>query len=204
MQDLSNPDGSRGTAQGVARNRIRGDLTISPRISGFLLKHRATRWTLKGYSFQGITQFNTGTTYNVVSSTVDLVHNGRIGANRPDRVPGMSLYAPKGTMTTTSPAYPMYLNPKAFDIATPTAQQRFGNLGFDAIYGPHQVTFNASVIRAFDLHRGKQLRLRVEAFNAFNHANFGSPEVNVSSSQFGEVTTRGAARNLQLGAEFRF
>jgi len=49
--------------------------------------------------------------------------------------------------------------------------------------------------------------LRVEAFNAFNHAQFyGSAAVNgnISSPNFGEVVNAAAPRLIQLATKFFF
>jgi predicted extracellular nuclease len=72
------------------------------------------------------------------------------------------------------------------------------------VYGPVNFSWNASVIKSVRFYEDKELRLRVEAFNVLNHQNLGSPNLTVTNSDFGQITTRRSPRNLQLGAEIRF
>ncbi len=56
------------------------------------------------------------------------------------------------------------------------------------------------------------IRLRADAFNVFNRAQFGAPNADVSSSNFGIITTtisnyatgRGTPREFQLSAKISF
>ena len=50
------------------------------------------------------------------------------------------------------------------------------------------------------------LQLRLEAFNALNHANFGGPDANINDgSNFGKITsTSGNSREVQLAVKFLF
>jgi hypothetical protein len=54
------------------------------------------------------------------------------------------------------------------------------------------------------ISEGKNLQVGIEAFNIFNHAQFGNPNGNVNSSNFGRITTAAAARIVQLRAKFNF
>lgn len=198
VQDLTNPAGSRGPANGSSRNRIVASYTYTNRAPAFA-HNPVVRQALGGYSVQGIIRFNTGVAANVLANR-DLARNSRQGPDRPDRVLGQSLYS----RTVLPDGTPQYLNVAAFDSNTPYNAQRYGNLGYDAIYGPHQVTFNASVIKAVSLFREKELRLRLEAFNVFNHPNYSNPTLTMTDATFGQVLTRRDSRVVQLGAEFRF
>ncbi len=50
----------------------------------------------------------------------------------------------------------------------------------------------------------KQLELRFEAFNVFNHAQFMNPSGEINSSTFGVVTNARDPRIMQVGAKFLF
>jgi hypothetical protein len=199
VQDLLNPHASRGQATGMSRNRITASYTVRPPTPAFALAHRTTRELLGGYSLQSIVRFNTGVAANVLANT-DLVRNGRLAGDRPDRVSGRSLYS----TGQTSDGTPIYLNKAAFDGATPFAAKRYGNLGYNAIYGPRQINFNASIIKSMQLYKEKELRLRAEFFNVLNHPNYGQPVLTLTDASFGQVLSRSTPRYIQLGAEVRF
>jgi len=57
----------------------------------------------------------------------------------------------------------------------------------------NQVDF--ALRRQFNFTEKVHLQLRAEAFNLFNHPNFGLPENNLTSAQFGR-TTRTLATSL--------
>ena len=199
VQDLLNPAGSRGWSTGHTRNKITAAYTVAPPVPGFARANRVGRAAFGGFSLQGIMGFNTGTVGNVLAN-VDLVRNGRTAGDRPDRVQGVSLY---GSGVDAS-GYPIWLNKAAFDSAAPYAAQRYGNLGYNAIYGPHQVTLDMSVIRRITLYKEHSLNLRGEFFNVLNHSNLNNPTLTLTDANFGKILTRSGPRNIQLGAEYRF
>jgi hypothetical protein len=62
-----------------------------------------------------------------------------------------------------------FLNPLAF---TPNALGTFGNLGRNAVRGPHMVNVDAALTRNFKIGERYTLKARVDAFNVFNHTNY--------------------------------
>jgi hypothetical protein len=46
--------------------------------------------------------------------------------------------------------------------------------------------------------------LRLDAFNAFNRVNLADPTTDMSSTNFGRVTSQLAPRAFQIGVRFRF
>jgi hypothetical protein len=199
VQDLLNPAGSRGWSAGQIRNKITAAYTVSPSVPEFARSNRSSRLALEGFSLQGIIGYNTGTVGNVLAN-VDLVRNGRPAGDRPDRVQGVSMYG----SGVDSSGYPVWLNRAAFDSAAPFAAQKYGNLAYNAIYGPHQITLDVSVIRRINLYKEHSLNLRGEFFNVLNHANLNMPTLTFTDANFGKILTRSGPRNIQLGAEYRF
>ena len=85
----------------------------------------------------------------------------------------------------------------------------FGNVGRDALRGPGALNFDLSLSRIFAITERYRLQARFEAFNAINHANFGNPATNLSSSTFGLITgtasgSVGEPRILQFALKLHF
>jgi hypothetical protein len=64
-----------------------------------------------------------------------------------------------------------------------------------------------AILKNFSVKRlGEQSRLQVkaEAYNVFNHPNFGLPNASIESAGVGTISSAFGARTLQLGAKFSF
>ena len=62
-----------------------------------------------------------------------------------------------------------------------------------------------SLFKNFVLHERTTLELRAEAFNIFNHPQFGLPNVNIGNPQAGVITsTVGIPRQLQVALRLQF
>lgn len=70
------------------------------------------------------------------------------------------------------------------------------------VRNPGQSNFDLSAFKNFRVHQEKlNVQFRVEAFNAFNTTQFGSPGATVGSSSIGVIgSTAVAPRQLQLVA----
>jgi hypothetical protein len=125
------------------------------------------------------------------------------GEERPNYVPGISL-TPAGGSTPTD-----WINAAAF--ATP-ASQTFGNLGRNAFRAPGISQLDLGLSKYVSLTERTSVRLRADAFNVLNRAQFGAPNADVSAANFGIITTtisnyatgRGTPREFQLSAKIVF
>jgi len=86
-----------------------------------------------------------------------------------------------------------------------------GSLGRDAIYGPSFVNTDFSVLKDTRITERFNLQFRAEAFDLFNHPNFGDPVLTATSGAFGEIlSTRfptgdfGSSRQLQFALKLQF
>jgi hypothetical protein len=113
------------------------------------------------------------------------------------------------------------INASAFQAASDSAQ---GDLGRNAFNGFGMFQLDLALRREFFAAERHSLQLRVEAFNAFNHANFADPVRFLASPLFGQSPSMlnymlgtgspgsglapmlqgGGARSLQVGLRFRF
>jgi hypothetical protein len=119
-----------------------------------------------------------------------------VGFDRPNVVAGAGMY--------TGAAHGLkyqYLNPGLY---TANALGTFGNAGHNSLRGPGYFGVDMAVSRQFNLGERLKFHIRAEAFNALNHPNFGSPNANISSSSFGQITGAGDPRILQASMKLVF
>jgi hypothetical protein len=80
----------------------------------------------------------------------------------------------------------------------------FGNVGttFPLLRTDSVRNLDLSIFKQFALANRVRLQARIEAFNALNYVQFGSPNVSVTSSSFGVVTSQAnTPRQLQFGVK---
>lgn len=96
-----------------------------------------------------------------------------------------------------------YFNTSAFTSAGMTTG--IGNAPPGDIIGPGYYDWDFSLRKSFRLPKeGMRLLFQFDAFNAFNHVNYGNPSTTVTSSSFGTITTNQPPRQLQFGLKFTF
>jgi hypothetical protein len=100
------------------------------------------------------------------------------------------------------PTYTAWLNPAAFQAPAPGT---YGTMPLDAFTGPGRWNIDSNVSRNFRLTGSKQLQIRIEAFNLLNHQNPSNPVTNLSSANFGQITSLSQApRIIQLATKLMF
>jgi hypothetical protein len=93
------------------------------------------------------------------------------------------------------------------NVTVPTDRtQPFGNAPRNAARGPAIYNLDLGLHKTFGLGLGdSQAEFRIEAFNALNKTNFGAPNGNRSSTDFGTIRTLSTpARQIQLGFKVNF
>lgn len=76
------------------------------------------------------------------------------------------------------------------------ANNTFGNIGRNTFFGPHFINQDLSLSKTFAITEGMKLQFLGQAFNAFNHANLGDPNGDVTSSDAGRIN--GLAPNFDM------
>lgn len=95
-----------------------------------------------------------------------------------------------------------WFNPLAFSAPAPYT---FGNTGRNTVYGPGQQTLDLALARVFAVSETARFQLRLEAFNALNKVNLGTPNRFVNTAQFGTITESSTpGRQIQVSARFSF
>ena len=159
---------------------------------------KALRVIASNWRVTGVYSARSGQWINITTG-VDNALNGQL-QQRPNKLSD-DFYGPK-TLNN-------YLNRAAFGSPAPGT---FGDLEYRAVEGPAFWQIDAAFSRLIDLGTARNLELRIEAFNLTNHFNWGNPTTtptsglaNLSSSQFGRITTNGGfQRILQFGVKYAF
>ena len=96
-----------------------------------------------------------------------------------------------------------WFNTDAFAAFSPSPQA-FGNAGIGIMRGPGMANFDFTLAKNFRVGDRRSFQFRTEFFNAFNHANFGPPNIMRDSSGFGQILTAANARIIQFGLKYYF
>jgi hypothetical protein len=163
------------------------------------------RRALKGWRLSGITTAQTGFPFSLVNPFFTSLTCG-----------AASFYAcPDNGQTTgaaldiSNPRGPnnQYFNASAFTLP---AEGTFGNLARDSIHGPGIWDSDLAVYKDTEVREGMTLQLRMDAQNAFNHAQFSNPITtlgpagDIGEFGLGDVTSDAGPRIVQLGVRFIF
>jgi hypothetical protein len=159
---------------------------------------------LGGWSLSGLATARTGKPVNItVSRKAAALPDGNTSGQRPNLVPGVSIYAANQSIPN------VWFNPAAF--STP-ASGTWGNLGRYIANGPNNFEIDTGLQKRFRLTEKLGLNFRASAFNLLNNPQWGNPSGNSSSASFGRITSvlnsgatgTGAPRRVEfmLRAEF--
>lgn len=114
--------------------------------------------------------------------------DGTLVGNRPNVIAGVPLYIHDSNFPGG-----FAINRAAF---SPAPAGQFGNLGRNVVRGFPAWQVDLALRRQFSLTEKLKLQFRSEAFNIFNHANFGATQTALNAANFGQATN---TLNQQLG-----
>jgi hypothetical protein len=179
-----------------------------PFFKGNGLKHSL----LGGWEYSGIMGISSGTPFSVLSSgDIAGVGSGVGDGARADLVGN-----PNTGFTRTSAANvgPLWYNPAAFATATALT---FGDTGRNVLRNARRTNFDMALYKHFPIHESIAAEFRAEAFNVFNHTEWGSiagdsgsaagggsQNNTVGADQFLYITSVHNPRILQLALKFFF
>ncbi len=159
-----------------------------------------------GWQLSGFFQAQTGTPYSIFSPEpeigsatqyADLVRGSgglyRLGFGRPALCGDLDQ---QGSDITEA----------AFNrtaLCSPLGQN--GSLGRNVLRAPSQSRFDLGIVKSTRLTENVAIELGWDVFNVFNRANFGSPDFELGSPDFGRITsTVGGPRVMQFRAKLKF
>jgi len=153
--------------------------------------NRLMREVLGGWEHTMIFNYTGGYPFSVLSGQ-DNAFSGTAN-QRADSVPGQAVEV-SGHPANASRAVE-WMNKQAFAV---NAIGTYGDTGRNAYRGPGYTDFDMGLMKRFQLKERLNTTFRFETFNIFNHTNLGKPANNISSGNFGLITSADDPRILQF------
>ena len=217
----------------IRLDRARADFDIRHRfVADFnyeLPVFKGNKW-LGGWTVTGILQKQSGVPFSIFDSTEDPNADGYFT----DRAAFIGTHLDQAIIHETSPANG-YFDPSQFvGMVTLATSPDFGSggvaqiqaacgpnngviisatrwwcdsrLGRNVLTGPRFFNMDFGLHKKFPVGEGKTLQLQANAFNVFNHPNFGLPVTDLNNTaQVGKsISTVGTPRVIQLAIRFDF
>lgn len=169
----------------------------------------STKKFFTGWQLSGFYQAQTGTPYSIFSPEpevqtapqyADLVRGSgglyRLGFGRPGLCGTLDELRQQGADVTEN----------AFNRqALCTSLGQNGSLGRNVLRAPSQSRLDFGLLKSTKLSENVIFELGWDVFNVFNKANFGSPDFELGSPDFGRITsTIGGPRVMQFRAKLKF
>jgi hypothetical protein len=186
VQNGYNIAGEYGPSDFDARHRFAASASYALPFTGA----RITR----GWEVAAVVQAQSGNPVNIVTASATI--NGLPNTVRPNVTGPIDIV---GSVNE-------WFDPSAF-----AAVNGFGNLGRNAVPGPPFYNTDLSLVKNESVGARARLQFRVDAFDVFNHPNFGSPGNIVGSPTFGKITSTrlptgeaGSSRQIQLAVRMLY
>ncbi|MGH9430182.1 MAG: TonB-dependent receptor domain-containing protein [Terriglobia bacterium] len=152
---------------------------------------------IKGWEVTGITTFATGLGVSLSENDDRSLLGTNTGVDLPN-------YTPGNVLNNTNPrSGQAYFNTSLF---SPEPLGQIGNANRRFFHGPGINNFDLALLKDFEVTESKKFEFRLEAFNAFNHAQFNNPNgnINAGAGSFGYITGARDPRILQMALKFVF
>ncbi len=199
--DPFNPNLTRGLASFDMRQDFVASYTYHMPFEHLLRTHN--KW-IEGWSISGITRYSTGfpvTLYNYGDTS--LLGTQGNGINNL-AVDGLEYAAGPLDLNHNPRNGRPYFNTSLFSLP-PLGS--VGNSGRRIFSGPGIDNYDLTLQKDWKWKESRSAQLRLEAFNAFNHAQFYGPSAvngNISSPTFGQVVSAAPPRLLQIALKLNF
>jgi hypothetical protein len=155
---------------------------------------------LGAWQISGATFIRTGTPFSI-TRTNDIAGVGDGGNGQPVDIIG-DPHANVNRRFSNGSDSNFFFNPAAF--ANPAAGT-FGNSTRDILRNPGDQQWDIALFKNFALGGMRKVQFRAEVFNFPNHPNLNSPNMDITSPNFGRVISKdNSRRDVQLALRFLF
>jgi Carboxypeptidase regulatory-like domain/TonB-dependent Receptor Plug Domain len=154
---------------------------------------------VNGWNLSSITSWQTGFPFTVFSEEDNSFSS--IGADRADlTVPNI-----KGALLSSGRSHAQLVN-EWFNTAAfmPNQIGTYGDSGKDSLRGPRYFDTDLALLKTGAVTGRLNYEFRAEFYNVFNNVNFGSPDAGLEDSNFGQISSAGDPRILQMALKFKF
>jgi len=182
--------------------------------SEFGFGNKIEKALINDWEFTPRISIQTGSVQNVTSGQDNSLTD--VGNDRPDRIPGVPVYVSTKYYQASGAVNRQHINPAAFQQITTAAGclvspfngcpafGTYGNVSRNAFRSPPSFNMDAQISRIFPVYERIAMTLRLEAFNALNHPNFGGGGGSFTSATFGQVSFPTNARVFQGSVKITF
>jgi hypothetical protein len=170
------------------RHSLSADFVYSP---GFRFSNRFLNAALGGWQWSGKVFWRTGLPFSVTDGNTALGnYNGNILA---EPLSGAGPLQTTCGAAAASPNNPVpCLNANGFvnaSSSTFTGFTQWSQQGRNSFRGPHYFDTDMALFKNFKITERLTFGLGAQAFNVFNHPNFGLPDSTYGDSTFGQILT---------------
>ena len=170
-------------------------------------RHGFAAWLVGGWQTNGILRFQTGQPFTLLAG-VDVNGNGVVNDRAALRSGKLQDVLNPDFGSNGSRQY--LRNTAGAPLGVPPTPEVIGSmLPRNVLTSPGIINVDFSLFKNMRLplgpREGMNLQFRAEAFNLFNHTNFGQPNANIASPTFGIIqSTTVPGRQIQLGLKLIF
>lgn len=181
-----------------------GDISKNVRFSGAYMVPRAPfkgliRKAINGWQLAGIANWQTGFPFTIFSDQDNSF--SAIGADRANLAASSVRDAVLSSGRSHAQLVSEWFNTSAF---TSNGIGTFGNTGKNILRGPRLFDTDLALLKNTKVTEHFALEFRAEFYNAFNNVNFGMPDHGLLDSGFGQITSAGSPRIMQLALKAIF
>jgi hypothetical protein len=154
---------------------------------------------LNGWNLSYITNWQSG--FPFASFAEDDNSFSAMGNDRPD----ITVANIKDTQLSPRRSHSSLIN-EWFNTADfiPNAIGTYGNIGKDSLRGPRLFTTDLALLKNGKFGERVGYEFRAEFYNTFNNVNFGNPDAGLQDSNFGQISSAGDPRILQMALKIKF
>ncbi len=202
LDDDSVDTGAFLPVRGNSQNDIRHIFVSAVTYDIPTMRNRAAAAVIGHWSIDSNFHAQTAAPVDITTAFVNSPLDGTLVANRPIVIQGIPLYLygsqypggriinntiPTAAQVTAAGCAPLTAtNAKGAFCTPPTGT--FGNLGRNVVRGLPAWQEDIALQRQFKLTEKVNLQFRAEAFNLFNHPNFGIISTSLAAANFGQAT----------------